>query len=965
MGNDLTFGVRITYDGTTANAGLEQTRAKVEKIGSSASKMASEYSGLNKTVKEHAAAVTETSGSVTKLLDRYDPLGVKLRQLQADFKALDAAAASGKIAARDDARMDAVYAKMRQEMEGAGKGAVDLGLNTQYARRELMMLGKEALTGDFSRMPQTFGALATHSNLLRAAMSPAGIVVAAVAVAVGGLAVAFIQGAREMKAMNDAIAYTGDYAGVTRGHIVGLAAEISRTSTLTIGASKEIVTQLVSSGRIGEQSLGAIAQMADTYAAATGKNIDTIGADLAKLFDDPAKGAEELNKRMHFLNAADLEYIGHLVRIGEEDKARLVLAEKFNASVPKHVENIGLLEKAWSAAAKGASAFWDSAMGVGKANTAEESLQQRIESIAKLNARGQAIPVGLQNEYKALVDQLNKINAAASAKAADASNNDHGIAAQSIIDKTLKLDRIRAKQDEITMLDAANRKELVDTEQYLKARKVLEKELADLQNGKTTGAERRAISESYRAALAEQEGLIKLYDDYGKREVRQLDQAHALQLVSDEDYYRQKTDLLMRHNDIERAILDGEWVAAMTKKDKVKAAEIEARQARLVQASADLAGAMDFEALKREKAARDEAAKAIDTARTASAEYVAQLEFENSMIGKSTLEVQQLTEQRRIELALEKELLALRNSDKFKARDTNPEVNSAYQSAIAGATAAAEAAKAGAEVEIDARYRVTRAWETGTQTAVRNYLDEVSNAARQSERLFTNAFRAMDDAGVKFVRSGKLNFSSLADSLINDMIRIQWQQNVTGPMAQAVGGGNFLSGLGSMLGLSGGGSSASAVSAADISSSQSLISSMMGFPANHEGGIAGMEATFSKMVNPAVFSGAPRFHTGGIAGDEIPIIAKRGEGVFTPEQMKRLAPAGGGNAITFAPQINIVNKTSQQVSATTQQNSSGGFDIILEQVEAGIARNVSRGNGALAGVMENTYGLNRAAGAMR
>ncbi len=44
----------------------------------------------------------------------------------------------------------------------------------------------------------------------------------------------------------------------------------------------------------------------------------------------------------------------------------------------------------------------------------------------------------------------------------------------------------------------------------------------------------------------------------------------------------------------------------------------------------------------------------------------------------------------------------------------------------------------------------------------------------------------------------------------------------------------------------------------------------------------------SKSVNPAVFIGAPKFHSGGLVGDEVPIIAKRGETIFTKGQMQAL-----------------------------------------------------------------------------
>jgi hypothetical protein len=63
----------------------------------------------------------------------------------------------------------------------------------------------------------------------------------------------------------------------------------------------------------------------------------------------------------------------------------------------------------------------------------------------------------------------------------------------------------------------------------------------------------------------------------------------------------------------------------------------------------------------------------------------------------------------------------------------------------------------------------------------------------------------------------------------------------------------------------------------------------------HTGGVVGAGAPGGwRAVPEEVFRGAPRFHRGGMIGaDEVPIIAQRGEGVFTPEQMRALGPAGG------------------------------------------------------------------------
>ena len=52
----------------------------------------------------------------------------------------------------------------------------------------------------------------------------------------------------------------------------------------------------------------------------------------------------------------------------------------------------------------------------------------------------------------------------------------------------------------------------------------------------------------------------------------------------------------------------------------------------------------------------------------------------------------------------------------------------------------------------------------------------------------------MEDALVAFVQTGKLSFTSLAQSIIADLIRIQVQNSVTKPLAQMTSGLN-LSGM--------------------------------------------------------------------------------------------------------------------------------------------------------------------------
>jgi lambda family phage tail tape measure protein len=240
-----------------------------------------------------------------------------------------------------------------------------------------------------------------------------------------------------------------------------------------------------------------------------------------------------------------------------------------------------------------------------------------------------------------------------------------------------------------------------------------------------------------------------------------------------------------------------------------------------------------------------------------------------------------------------------------------------------------------------------RSAEFGAKAALRTYIEDATNAAKQAERAVTGAFKSMEDALTQFVTTGKLDFNSLTNSIISDLIRIQIQRAITLPLA------NFAMSL-----------FAPAASAALPLGSGDL----MGVNANiaHSGGLLGSDGLPSRQVSATLFAGARRFHTGGLVSGEVPIIARQGEAVFTPGQLRAL-----GGAVATKPQVhvevNVINRASGVETRVEQQQQPDGstrLDVIVEQMEARMARSISQGSG-LAPTLERRYGLNPAAGAMR
>lgn len=254
-------------------------------------------------------------------------------------------------------------------------------------------------------------------------------------------------------------------------------------------------------------------------------------------------------------------------------------------------------------------------------------------------------------------------------------------------------------------------------------------------------------------------------------------------------------------------------------------------------------------------------------------------------------------------------------------------------------------------VRANAEYQ--RSFEYGAKSALKSYIDDATNAAKRAQQVTVNAFRSMEDALTRFVMTGKLDFRSLADSIVADLVRIQIQRAITLPLANWLG--TVIPGMGATTG----------------GAFPAGSSDLMGTMANvaHSGGLIGTDALMTRSVHPALFTNAPRFHTGGIVRGEVPIIAQEGEAVFTRGQMRAL---GGALSAKQQPpavnvQVNVVNKANGVDARIEQQRQPDGglrLDVFIEQIEGRMARAISQGTG-IAPTLERRYGLNPAMGAVR
>lgn len=278
-----------------------------------------------------------------------------------------------------------------RKLEAAKVATHGLGLQSAAARREIGILVGEVARGNFGALRGSGITLANRAGWIDQLMTLRGLgmagVVGGIAAAVYALGKAWYEGGKESEEFNKQLILTGNYAGKTSGQL----SELARSITGTHGSqadSAAVLAKVMGSGSFKSSQIESITRAALAMQEATGKSVDETIKNFQKLYESPTKGSAELNSQMHYLTAAQFEYISSLERRGDKEAAGQAASDAYSRAEQQRsqqiLDNLGLIERAALATRNAFKGMWDELLNIGRADSDATKLQTMKETLAEI-----------------------------------------------------------------------------------------------------------------------------------------------------------------------------------------------------------------------------------------------------------------------------------------------------------------------------------------------------------------------------------------------------------------------------------------------------------------------------------------------------------------------------------------------------------------------------------------------------
>lgn len=724
------------------------------------------------------------------------------------------------------------------------------------------------------QIKDSFGGIVPAARALIGVMGPLGLALAAVGAVAGSMGLAMYNGWQQSRELNNALALTGNTAGITEGTFNGMVQSFASAAN-GAGKARDMLQAVVASGEATGSTLNAIAAGALALSRVNGQS----AADSVKAFNGMSDGvtawAAKANRSYNYLTAEQYRQIMALETQGRSSEAVRLNMEALTTTLQSRTTpQLGYLESAIKSATGWWNSFWDAASGAGRPQQTEDRLREITALLADKN---------FGNIYgggrRALEVEQRQLQAELARKA--------GRESDAAAEREAEKDRIYKAGREYT--------DTVLAERAAKGQKAQAQDLNSLQ------ARLNATERAYRQfeisgatyrdrIIAIERGRVMVEEELAEKSL----QIERERVTKNQAEGNQKAAAILAAEARVIAIK----TQRLTLEQRIAAGELDPKGRELVDTPRE---AFRRSEIENGRAGTDALQQRLNDSKNAAHELLAT----NKTLSAELIQ----DERKRAEALLAIDVQQMR--DRLLLNVGSVEERQAKEDAFA-------------QWMVLRQRKLNQDLRPEWERLLDQWRDTQGMMKEASDNTFTAFLRGGEDAFVQLVTTGKISASSLVNTWLSEIARVQWRKLMTGQFSMGDIGssiGGAISGVGRAIGTIGG---------------------WLGF-GHHGGGMAGAEPSFTRAMPASTWAGAPRLHGGGLADDEVPAILRKGEGVFTQGQMRQLAPvdqlaAAARPSVTYAPTFNVDSRADRaDLLAQMQRMTKASQNELLEMMSRGMA----------------------------
>ncbi|MFU3837412.1 phage tail tape measure protein [Pseudomonas aeruginosa] len=886
------------------------------------------------------AAQNRQIEAMQRTVNSIDPVTAALARLENQEAALRGLRAAGGL---DDAGLAAGLEKIaakRRDIEGTGGAINKLGLTSKEARENVLQLGNALSTGNWRVAAHNIAEIGVNAG--GAASGVVGVLapIGLLAAAIGGLSVAYLAGQRQADDFNKAIISTGNASGLTAQQLTDMLGRLGKSGNFS--EASEALLALVRSGRQVGSAFEDVARAATEMSAVTGRSAGDIATELAGAKGKVADLAAEYNRQYHFMNVDTFAQIEALERQGRSMDALKLLAGTLASEMSARNREIEAstrgIVKAWDDATKAVKRYWQEL----KSRTAADPetfklqvLQGQLEDSRKLpdSTLNRKNIEFLEKEIALLQKRISVREEGRRAQAEGQEDQDSFIQASK--DLNAQLDNVspaKKRAAAIRELNAQFLELLKSSERLGKRSPLLEGVQYDGRSfsGGAYDQLRKGIEErlkdqkgsagsvDLRAANAAKNSLAEITATYRNAQ-KELEASQRAGVISAESYAQQRISIIQQERDEVTHAYEREIAALETARAKqgTSAAQriqldqkIADSRTALVKAQQDADSQLNqIELSEQGRLRRQEQSVQRYTQALQAQVDALRLEGERaaagvSMGGRERSRFEQLNS---LDDRYNQQLMDLENQRSDPSRQMSDEE---YEKRLAALRKAHQDLRDTVVSNYDQMTAAQSDWSNGASGAWNDYLESARNVAGQTHDLFTNAFRAMEDAVATFATTGKLSFSDFAKSILADMARIATRAAASQALSSLFGG--FL----------GGGNAAAQSGVDNLVSNSGLFANGGAFAGGVQMFATGGAFTNSVVSTPTAF---------GMSGGRMGVMGEAGPEAVMPLTRTSSGALGvramGGGSSQINVEVNIASDGSANVSSSQPGLDQFGRDI--------------------------------------